>query len=46
MQTAERELQAQPEFARVVVNDRLEEATAQLEAIVRSALAVPSAAYR
>jgi guanylate kinase len=39
MQTAERELEAQPEFARVVVNDRLEEATAELEAIVRGALA-------
>ncbi len=39
MQTAERELEAQPEFARVVVNDRLEDATAELEAIVREALA-------
>jgi len=39
MQTAERELEAQPEFARVVVNDRLEDATAELEAIVRGALA-------
>lgn len=39
MRTAQRELQAQPEFARVVVNDRLEEATAELEAIVRDALA-------
>ncbi len=39
MRTAERELEAQPEFARVVVNDRLEEATAELEAIVRDALA-------
>ena len=38
MQTAERELKAQPEFARVVVNDRLEDATAELEAIVRGAL--------
>jgi guanylate kinase len=38
MQTAERELEAQPEFARVVVNDRLEDATAELEAIVRGAL--------
>ena len=37
MQTAERELEAQPEFARVVVNDRLEEATGELEAIVRGA---------
>ncbi len=39
MQTAEEELKAQPEFARVVVNDRLEDATAELEAIVRRALA-------
>ena len=38
MQTAERELEAQPEFARVVVNDRLEDATAELEGIVRGAL--------
>jgi guanylate kinase len=38
MQTAERELEAQPEFARVVVNDRLEDATAELESIVRTAL--------
>ena len=30
MQTAERELEAQPEFARVVVNDRLEQATDEL----------------
>jgi guanylate kinase len=39
MSTAERELEAQPEFARVVVNDRLEQATAELETIVRDALA-------
>jgi guanylate kinase len=39
MLTAEQELEAQPEFAHVVVNDRLEQATAQLERIVRSALA-------
>ena len=39
MRTAERELEAQPEFAHVVVNDRLEEATAALERIVRGALA-------
>ncbi len=39
MRTAQRELEAQPEFARVVVNDRLEDATAELEAIVRDALA-------
>ena len=44
MQTAEEELQAQPEFARVVVNDRLEDATAELEAIVRRALAEADAA--
>jgi guanylate kinase len=39
MQTAERELEAQPEFAHVVVNDRLEQATDELERIVRDALA-------
>ncbi len=44
MRTAEEELQAQPEFARVVVNDRLEDATAELEAIVRRALAETDAA--
>lgn len=38
MRTAEQELEAQPEFAHVVVNDRLEEATAELESIVRSVL--------
>jgi guanylate kinase len=38
MQTAERELAARPEFAHVVVNDRLEQATDELVAIVRSAL--------
>jgi guanylate kinase len=37
LQTAERELEAQPEFAHVVVNDRLEEATDELVSIVRSA---------
>jgi guanylate kinase len=37
LETAERELEAQPEFAHVVVNDRLEEATDQLASIVRSA---------
>jgi guanylate kinase len=36
--TAERELEAQPEFAHVVVNDRLEEAIDELAAIVRSAM--------
>jgi guanylate kinase len=39
MRTAERELEAQSEFAHVVVNDRLEDATAELERIVRGALA-------
>ncbi len=39
MRTAERELEAQPEFAHVVVNDRLERATDELERIVRDALA-------
>jgi guanylate kinase len=36
--TAERELSAQPEFAHVVVNDRLEQATDELEGIVRRGL--------
>jgi guanylate kinase len=44
METAERELEAQPEFAHVVVNDRLEKATDELARIVRSALAEPAAA--
>lgn len=39
LRTAEEELLAQPEFARVVVNDRLEEATEELANIVRTALA-------
>jgi guanylate kinase len=38
MRTAEEELEAQPEFAHVVVNDRLEQATDALERIVRTAL--------
>jgi guanylate kinase len=38
METAEVELEAQPEFSRVVVNDRLEQATDELERIVREAL--------
>jgi guanylate kinase len=36
--TAERELAAQPEFDRVVVNDRLEQATDELVGIVQRAL--------
>ena len=39
MRTAERELEAQPEFRHVVVNDRLEDATAELVQIVERALA-------
>ncbi len=39
MRTAERELEAQREFGHVVVNDRLEQATEELERIVRGALA-------
>ena len=35
LRTAERELEAQPEFAHVVVNDRLEQATDELATIVR-----------
>ena len=38
LRTAERELKAQPEFAHVVVNDRLEQATDELEGIVRRRL--------
>jgi guanylate kinase len=38
MRTAELELEAQPEFAYVVVNDRLEDATHELEQLVRGAL--------
>ncbi len=40
LRTADRELEAQPEFGHVVVNDRLEEATDELVGIVRSALRV------
>ena len=36
LRTAERELEAQPEFAHVVVNDRLEEATDELLSVVDS----------
>ena len=38
LRTAERELEARPEFGHVVVNDRLEDATAELAAIVHGAL--------
>jgi len=38
IRTAEHELEAREEFAHVVVNDRLEEATRELEEIVRAAL--------
>jgi len=34
LQTAERELQAQPEFSHVIVNDRLEQATDELTAVI------------
>jgi guanylate kinase len=43
LRTAERELQARPEFAHVVVNDRLEQATAELAAIVQGELAEDTA---
>ena len=39
LQTAERELQSQPEFSHVIVNDRLEQATDELAAIVSRELA-------
>ena len=38
LKTAERELEAQPEFGHVVVNDRLEHATDELVEIVRNAM--------
>jgi guanylate kinase len=38
LETAERELEAQPEFAHVVINDRLEQATDELAAILRRAM--------
>lgn len=38
LRTAREELAAQDEFAKIVVNDRLEEAVAQLEAIVRATI--------
>jgi guanylate kinase len=40
LQTAERELEAQPEFRHVVVNDRLEEATDALVSIIRAEMEV------
>jgi guanylate kinase len=39
--TAREELRAEPEFQHVVVNDRLEQAIAELEEIVRGALGAP-----
>jgi guanylate kinase len=39
METAEQELAAQPEFAHVIINDRLEQAIAELVAVVRAELA-------
>ncbi len=36
MRTAQEELEARPEFAHVIVNDRLERATEELVGIVRS----------
>jgi guanylate kinase len=38
LETAERELEAQDEFTHVVVNDRLEDAVAELEQIVRASM--------
>jgi guanylate kinase len=38
LRTAERELEAQPEFSHVVVNDDLDRATEELAGIVRAAL--------
>lgn len=44
LRTADRELAAQPEFAHVVVNDRLEDAVDALAEIVDSALTSPAGA--
>ncbi len=44
MRTAERELEAQPEFEHVVVNDRLEQATEELTRIVQAESACHSGA--
>jgi guanylate kinase len=41
LQTAREELEAEPEFPHVVVNDRLENAVDELESIVRGALRRP-----
>jgi guanylate kinase len=43
LRTAERELEARPDFAHVVVNDRLEQATDELAAIVQGELAESAA---
>jgi guanylate kinase len=42
LRTADAELAAQPEFAHVVVNDRLEDAVDALVGVVRAELAAPS----
>jgi guanylate kinase len=41
LRTADRELEAQPEFAHVIVNDRLEQATDELVGVVREELEPP-----
>jgi guanylate kinase len=38
LRTAKRELEAQPEFGHVVINDRLEDATDELTRIVQGAV--------
>jgi guanylate kinase len=43
LKTAENELEAQPEFSHVVVNDRLEQATDELVDIVQKAMGRPAA---